>query len=220
MGKLVTETFPFDNDRQVTVYVPTRQVEMILYCGDGQLLSLWGADLERGDLPSTMIVGAHRHADETLRLHEYSAKFDPVRFREHEDFLVDEVRSWVNTKFNVNLPRYRTVAYGVSAGAELALALGGRHPNIFGAVFAASPGAGYRPKDEIIDAMPPTYLVAGSQEPFFLENALRWAKALGDNGNENVLEERNAGHDEMMWRGELPKMVTWAFSWERRNGIT
>ena len=37
MGELVSETFPFDGGRQVTVYVPTRSVETILYCGDGQL---------------------------------------------------------------------------------------------------------------------------------------------------------------------------------------
>lgn len=60
--------------------------------------------------------------------------------------------------------------------------------------------------------MPATYLVAGTQEPFFLENARRWADALRDNGTEVVFEERDAGHDGAMWRAELPKMVTWAFA--------
>ena len=212
MGELVSETFPFDSGRQVTVYVPTRPVEAILYCGDGQLLPMWGSDLERDDLPSTMIVGAHRLADETLRLHEYSAKFDPTRFKAHENFLIDDVRSWVSSRFDINLPRGRTAAYGVSASGELALALGVRHPDIFGAVFAASPGAGYRPTDELAAAMPPTYLVAGTQEAFFLENARRWADALRNNGTKVVLEERDAGHDDTMWRAELPKMVAWAFS--------
>lgn len=212
MGKLVTETFPFDSGRQVTAYIPTRPVETILYCGDGHLLPTWGSDLEQDNLPSTMIVGVHRLADEMLRLHEYSAKFDPARFGAHENFLIEDVRSWVNSKFDVNLPRERTAAYGVSASGELALALGVRHPNIFGAVFSASPGAGYRPTDEMADTMPPTYLVAGSQEPFFLENAVRWADALHDKGNVVILEERDAGHDDAMWRAELPKMVAWAFS--------
>ena len=212
MGELVSETFPFDGGRQVTIYVPTRPVEMILYCGDGQLLPRWGTDLERDDLPSTMIVGVHRLDDETLRLHEYSAKFDPAKFKAHEDFLIDDVRLWVSSEFNANLPRDRTVAYGVSASGELALALGVRHPNIFGAVFSASPGAGYKPTDEMIDTMPPTYLVAGIQEPFFLENARRWANALSDKGNEVILAKRDAGHNDAMWRAELPKMVVWAFS--------
>jgi len=213
MGELVTKTFPFDGGRQVTVYVPTHPVEAILYCGDGQLLPTWGFDLEQDNLPSTMIVGVHRLADETLRLHEYSAKFDPARFKAHEDFLINDVRSWVSSRFDVNPPPERTAAYGVSASGELVLALCVRHPNIFGAVFSASPGAGYRPSDVVLnDTMSPTYLVAGTQEPFFLENAVRWADALRNNGTKVILQERDSGHDDVMWRAELPKMVAWAFS--------
>ena len=63
MGELVSETFPYDGGRQVTVYVPARPVQVILYCGDGQLITKWGADLETMDLPSTMIVGVHGLAD-------------------------------------------------------------------------------------------------------------------------------------------------------------
>jgi len=211
MGELVSQNFPFDDGRQVTIYVPTRPVEVILYCGDGQLLPLWGPDLEKDFLPSTMIVGVHRLADETLRLHEYSAKFDPVRFKAHEDFVIEEVRPWVDATFALNLTREATVAFGVSASGEFELAMGVRHPDIFGAVFSASPGAGYRPTNEMIDRMPPTYLVAGTQEPFFLENATRWADALRESGHKVVLEKRNAGHDAAMWRTELPKMVNWLF---------
>lgn len=212
MGELLSKTFPFDGGRQVTVYVPTHPIEAIVYCGDGQLLPTWGADLERDNLPATLIVGVHRLADETLRLHEYSANFDPTRFNAHENFLLNDVRSWVTTKFDVNLPRERTASYGVSASGELALALGVRHPSIFGAVFSASPGAGYKPTDEMIPTMPPTYLVAGTQEPFFLENAKRWADALRNDGKKVIFEERDAGHDDVMWRAELPKMIAWAFS--------
>ena len=212
MGELVSETFPFDGGRQVSVYVPTRPVETILYCGDGQLLPAWGSDLEREDLPSTMIVGVHRLANETLRLHEYSAKFDPARFKAHENFLIEDVRSRVSSRFGINLPAGRTVAYGVSASAELALALAVRHPDIFGAVFAASPGAGYRPVDEMLGAMPPTYLVAGTHESFFLDNARRWFDALRNKNRKVVLKERDAGHDDAMWRAELPKMLSWSFA--------
>ena len=126
--------------------------------------------------------------------------------------MINDIRPWVSSKFNINPPRERTVAYGVSAGGELALALGVRHPNIFGAVFSASPGAGYKPTNKIRDKMPPTYLVAGIQEPFFLDSAIRWADTLRSNGNEVVLEKRDAGHDDVMWREELPKMIAWTFS--------
>jgi pimeloyl-ACP methyl ester carboxylesterase len=68
--------------------------------------------------------------------------------------------------------------FGVSAGAELALAMALRHPDIYGAVFCASPGAGYRPPAALPGRLPRTYLVAGTEEPFFLTNATRWADAL------------------------------------------
>ena len=58
-----------------------------MFAGDGQLLAPWGSALEAAGLPPTMVVGAHRAADETRRLHEYVAgesseaiTFDPARF--------------------------------------------------------------------------------------------------------------------------------------------
>jgi hypothetical protein len=77
-GQIVTERFEYD--------------------GDGQLIASWGAVLEATDLPPTMIVGAHRVEDETLRLHEYSPgestaafAFDHERLAEHEKFFVEDV---------------------------------------------------------------------------------------------------------------------------------
>lgn len=206
---LISERFYFDGSRQVTAYVPARNPEIIVYCGDGQLIAPWGADLEAKGLPPTIIVGVHHNADETLRLHEYSPKFDPVRFERHETFLVGEVRSWAEKRLGGTLPRERTAIFGVSASGELALALGVRHPDVFGGIFSASPGAGYRPEEEIVKSMPPTYLLAGKQEPFFLDNAVRWAAALRRNGRDVVMEERDAGHDDTMWRAEFPEMISW-----------
>ena len=212
MGEPIIETFSYDGGRQVTVYVPARPVQAVIFCGDGQLIPHWGHDLKTQPLPATMIVGVHRLADETLRLHEYSPKFDPSRFKAHEEFLMNDVRSWVSSRFGLKLTREHTAVCGVSAGGELALALGARHPDVFGAILSASPGAGFRPTDEITNVMPPTYLVAGTQEPFFLENALRWAIALRKKGKKVVLKERDAGHDQEMWRAELPQMIAWAFA--------
>src|SRR5436190_19700246 len=83
-GELVTETFEYDGGRQVTVYVPPDAPEAVVFAGDGQVISQWGGVIEAADVPSTMIVGVHRLADETLRLHEYSPGFDPERFAAHE----------------------------------------------------------------------------------------------------------------------------------------
>jgi enterochelin esterase-like enzyme len=210
-GTLVTQTFDYDGDRHVTAYVPPRAPEAVVFSGDGQLISQWGVVLEAADVPSTMIVGAHRTADETLRLHEYSPAFDPERFAAHERFFVEDVRRWVRSRFGLALPAERTAVFGVSASGELALAIGLRHPDIYGAVFCASPGAGFRPPEVMPRPLPRAYLVAGTLEPFFHDNATRWAEALRDEGAEVVMTERVGSHGDAFWREELPLMVDWAF---------
>jgi enterochelin esterase-like enzyme len=210
-GELVTETLEYDGGRQVTVYVPSEPPQAVVFAGDGQLISQWGGVLEEAAVPPTMIVGVHRMADETLRLHEYSPGFSPQRFAAHEKFFVEDVHRWVQSRFGVTLPTERTAVFGVSAGGELALAIGLRHPDIYGAIFCASPGAGYRPPDVMPSSIPRTYLVAGTLEPFFLDNATRWAAALRDAGANVEMKERVGSHDDVMWREEFPLMVAWAF---------
>src|SRR3954471_16929370 len=141
-GQFVTETFAYDGGRQVTAYVPPAPPEAIVFAGDGQLISQWGGVLEAADLPPTMIVGAHRLDDETLRLQEYSPGFEPQRFAAHEQFFVVEVRRWVRSRFGGALPAQRTAVFGVSASGELALAIGLRRPDLYGVVLCASPGGG------------------------------------------------------------------------------
>jgi enterochelin esterase-like enzyme len=210
MSRLITETLDFDGGREVTAYVPARIPEVIVFAGDGQTLAQWGEDLERPDLPPTLIVGVHRLADETQRLQEYSPVFDTDRFAAHESFMMNEVRSWTRSRLGVALPTERTAVLGVSAGGELSLALGLRHPDVFGTVFSASPGAGFKPPTHNPGRLPRVYLVAGTREPFFRDNASRWAIALRDWGGDVVMTEREGAHGDAFWRRELPLMVTWA----------
>jgi enterochelin esterase-like enzyme len=210
-GKLISKTLNYYGGRQITVYVPPVPPEAVVFAGDGQLISQWGGVLEAADVPPTMIVGTHRLDDETLRLHEYSPVFETERFAAHEKFFVDDVRRWVRSRFGVALPAERTAVFGVSASGELALAMGLRHPGIYGAVFCASPGGGYRPPAVMPNSLPRTYLVAGKLEPFFLQNATRWAVALRDAGADVVMTERVGSHGGAFWREEFPIMVAWAF---------
>jgi S-formylglutathione hydrolase FrmB len=60
-------------------------------------------------------------------------------------------------------------------------------------------------------SLPRAYLVAGTLEPFFLENAKRWAAALQDAGADVVMSERIGSHGDAFWQEELPLMVAWAF---------
>ena len=210
-GDLVTGTIEYDGGRQVTAYVPPAPPDAVVFAGDGQLISQWGSFLESADVPSTMIIGAHRASDETLRLHEYSPSFDPERFAAHETFFVEDVRRWAHTRLGVALPRQRTAVFGVSAGGELALAIGLRHPDVYGSIFCASPGGGYRPPAVMPSSIPRSYLVAGTLEPFFLKNATRWATALKNAGGDVVMTERVGAHGDAFWGEEFPLMVAWAF---------
>lgn len=213
MPELVTEVFGYDGGRRVSVHVPDGVPEAIVYAGDGGLISQWGADLEAAGVPPTMVVGVHHtdDEDEMARIREYSPSFDPGRFAAHERFFVDEVRVWVHTRFDVDLPAERTAVCGVSAGGELALAMGLRHSDVYGAVLCASPGGGYQPPAELPSRLPRTYLVAGTLEPFFRDNATRWADALSAAGAEVVMTERAGNHGDPFWRAEFPQMVSWAF---------
>ncbi len=210
-GELITETLDHDGGRKVTVYRPVDPPEAVIYAGDGQLIAPWGEFATDAGAPPTMIVGVHRLADEILRLHEYSPDFEPQRCDAHEAFFAGDLRRWVLSRFGAEPPKARTAVFGVSAGGELALAMGLRHPGLYGTIFCASPGAGYRPPNPMPETPPRAYLVAGVQEPFFRDNAARWAAALRDAGAEVVMTERDGPHGGDFWRTELPLMTAWAF---------
>ncbi|HEY7092262.1 MAG TPA: alpha/beta hydrolase-fold protein [Ktedonobacterales bacterium] len=210
-GAFVTETFDYDGGRQVTVYVPPDPPVAVVFTADGQRIAQWGRLLEAGDVPPTMIVGVHGLMDEKLRLQEYSPVFDAERFAAHEQFFVEDVCQWTASRFGGALLTEHTAVFGASAGGELALALGLRHPDVYGAIFCASPGGGYQPTEVAPGRIPRTYLVAGTQEPFFLANATRWAVALRDAGADVVMKERVGSHGGAFWRNEFLLMVAWAF---------
>jgi len=42
-GRLITKTFEYDGGREVTAYVPPEPPQAVVFAGDGQLISQWGA---------------------------------------------------------------------------------------------------------------------------------------------------------------------------------
>lgn len=211
-GELVSETLGYDQGREVTVYLPPDPAEAVVYTADGGWhINRLSEALERAGIGSTMIVGVHGLQDDDGRLGEYVPGFNAQRFPAHERFFVDDVTRWVTSRFGVSPPAERTAVWGASLGGEFALAMGIRHPDVYGAVLAASPGAGYRPPEELPSLLPRFYLVAGDQEPFFRDNAELWASALGEADADLVMMERNGGHGDPFWADEFPLMVAWAF---------
>ena len=83
--------------------------------------------------------------------------------------------------------------------------------HVYGAVFCASPGGGYKPPGLMPSQLPRAYLVAGTQEPFFLNNARISAEALRRTGADAVMKERVGSHGGVFWQEEFPLMVAWAF---------
>ena len=61
------------------------------------------------------------------------------------------------------------------------------------------------------DRRKPAVAETTTLEPFFLENATRWAVALRDAGTDVVMTERAGSHGGAFWREEFPLMVAWAF---------
>ena len=212
-GELVTESFAYDGGRGVTVYVPSEPVEAVVFAADGGWHTARLVDaLEGGDAPSTMIVGVHGRDDDDGRFTEYVPGVDEARFAAHEAFFLDEVGPWARSRFAVPAGADRTAVWGASLGGEFALAMGVRHPDVFGAVFSASPGGGYRPTGLVDAALPSLYLVAGKEEPFFAENAERWLHAAEEVGGDVVMHVRDGDHGGTFWYEELPRMVSWAFA--------
>jgi hypothetical protein len=210
-GGLITETFDYDGGREVTVYLPPERPEAVVFAGDGQLISRWGGVVEAAGVPSTMIVGAHRLADEMLRLQEYSPGFAPERFAAHERFLVETCAGGCRTRFGVARPA-TVPRCSVSRRAESS-----RSPSDCGIRMSTARSSaphlvgGYRPPRIMPSVIPRTYLVAGTQEPFFLNNAARWAGSLRAAGADVLMTERHGSHGDAFWQEEFPLMVAWAF---------
>ncbi len=214
-GSLVTETFSFDGGRNVTVYIPPRPPQSVVFAADGgwHTERLAQALEDSIESPSTMVVGVHGLDDDDGRLEEYVESFGGERFRLFEEFFVDEVRAWTASELAVDLPKERCAVWGASLGGEFALAVGWRHREKFGFVLCASPGGGFTPagRELSLDG-PAAYLLGGTQEPWFFDNAATWADALGKAGVDVVLQKRDGEHGGQFWYDEFPQMVAWAFA--------
>jgi enterochelin esterase-like enzyme len=214
-GTMVTEVLDFDGGRQVDVYIPPDPPQALVFAPDVDGISALAEALEAADALPTLIVGIHRPAEYDDRFKEYSVGFDAERFAAYEQFFVEDLRRWVGSRFGVTLPPERTGVWGAMLGGEFALAMGLRHPDIYGAVFCLSPGGGYRPPEILPSPLPRAYLVGVTEEQWFLEHAVRWADALRAAGADVVMVERPGGFDGTFWQDEFPLMVTWAFGHQR-----
>lgn len=67
--------------------------------------------------------------------------------------------------------------------------------------------SGFTATVDEVGAFARTYLVVGTVETFFLENAPDAPAALRDAGADVVMSERIESHGDAFWQEELPQMV-------------
>ena len=208
--------------RRIHVYLPPghdrRDLPGVLYASDGRVsAALIEPLILAGRIPPIVSVGVTfgEDAGADRRAQEYLPGFHPERFEAHRRFFVEEVPGWAEAELGVTASREGRGIFGVSNGAAFAAAMGVRHPERFGTVIAFSLGiTGAAPAWAPGEA-PHHYLCAGSLEEGFERGTRRWAEVVQAAGATVVHRTWVSGHDPVMWDGELPDALEWAYGSRR-----
>ncbi len=128
----------------------------VLYLNDGQDVDAVAlpATLEHlwltGALPPLTVVAIHANAD---RLQEYGVSASPdyrgrgSKAAAHSQFIVDELRPWIEATFQPATGRAQTAIAGFSLGGLSALDVAWNHFELFGAVGVLSGALWWRSRD-------------------------------------------------------------------------
>jgi len=188
----------------------------VIFCADGQAVPGFAPELlaaiRAGEVPPVVLIGVHSHP--VWRAREYLDHLDTERFADHEQFFVAEVSAWGRDRLKLNLERAKCAVFGFSNGGALALSLGAKYRDRFGAVIAFSIAGGPHrvPANEYnCRPIPKYYLSAGTREKPFLKTVRTLGKILGQHGVEYCQTERCAGHDFAFWNAEFRLAIGWAF---------
>jgi hypothetical protein len=145
--------FPGPEDgqtRPVCVWWPKNSTQgrlPVLYVADGMAgLYISVIDIkqkiESGALQPFMVVAMNAKDDAEARADEYLPDRSARRFGIHEDWLINKVVPWAEKTKRAATERERRFIGGFSNGADLALALANRHPDLFGGAMLHSPFGG------------------------------------------------------------------------------
>lgn len=214
----------FDSDvlgecRKLHVYLPPRYDRHgrapVLYATDRRT----SADLiepliATGRIPPVISIGVPfgPDIDGDRRAQEYLPGLHPDRFEAHRSFFIEELASWAEDELGVSDERSGRAVFGVSNGAAFAAAMGVRHPEHFGTVIAFSLGITPAAPSWEPDEAPRHYLCAGTLEEGFFRGTQSWAERAAGAGADVAHRTWVSGHDMVMWEGELPAALEWAFA--------
>jgi len=205
--------------RDVTVYHPPGSAapEFVLYCTDGERLPSYSGFLDHavtaGQVPRVLVVGAHSarglEAGEDPRSSEYLAHRGAPRFLAHAQFFCDELVPHAEATWQAPTDPAHRAVYGVSAGAEFAIAINRRYSDRFPRLILFSL-SGQDPPQQIFPCQR-AYFAAGHLEPGYRRHTQKWQAHARRSETVTEFRESISGHDSGMWQEELPAALAWIF---------
>jgi predicted alpha/beta superfamily hydrolase len=170
------------------------------------------------------------------RINEFTYHADPERGGGHgsayAEFLLTEVKPFVDKTYRTRLGRAHTFLGGSSLGGLISLEIARRHPDTFGGVIAMSPAIGWAGQSLIHDlerdsgglmgariwidmgARESTALSAGiadERSQRLIAAARRLDEALMTHRIDHrlVIDDRNAEHNELAWAKRFPRAIAY-----------
>jgi enterochelin esterase-like enzyme len=223
-----------DEVRKITVYVPPgakRRGMHALFMADGLAAVEFARVVEpliaAGRTAPFAIVGVHAAQSQPSigdaffdvsrdrRSQEYLIGIAPDAYARHMRFFVEEVIPWASREFGISTAREDRAVIGFSSGAAFAAAIAVQHPNVFATSLPFSIGVRELPARSI-GALPHFHLVAGELEPDFLASTQALRETLAGWGADVTLDVYPSGHDQLMWRTGLARLMPRVFPPRRR----
>ena len=145
-----------------------------------------------------------------IRAQEYLPDVNPARFRAHETFFVEELRTWAQSQFGASTKREDRVVNGFSNGGQFALQMALRHPEVYAhAVPISTAGKTFTLTRSSLGLVPADFfLVAGTLEPY-IKQSRYFSGELQRAGARMKNTEWVSGHDVQVWIEILPAALEW-----------
>lgn len=209
--------------RTIHVYLPRRRGSdlPVIIMADGQgtepYARILEAMIEAGVCRPVALVGlengGYRGPAETefdpkqdYRAKEYVESEDPIRFKQHAEWVLKEVLPWVRKTHSISSKRSDTGLFGFSNGGAWAAAMGIRYGDQFG--FALPFSVGAPPSVKLASSIKTSfYFVAGELESGFLRGTKKIESEAKAMGAETHLQTYVAGHDGAMWQVGFARVV-------------
>jgi enterochelin esterase-like enzyme len=216
--------------RIVWVYLPPnhdpKKKTRVVYLADGASVPGLARVLEpailAGRLPAAILVGAEpgvstgpdaNDTSRNTRAQEYLPDVNPARFRAHETFFVEELRTWAESQFGASNKREDRVVNGFSNGGQFALQMGLRHPDVYAHVVPISmAGKTFSLTRAALGVVPADFfLVAGTLEPYINQSRF-FSTELQRAGARIKSSEWVSGHDVQVWVETMPSALEWVWA--------